>query len=456
MKTQRRSLVVFVQITILYILQNMCSYLIIPNFNLIKLEFSISDTYLGVMSGTYLFFSGIAALIWSYASDTSMLKRKIFLAISLVLSGFFLILSCFSSDFTTLFFWRTLSGLAIGSVLPLGFSIISDAFPRDKRTQMFMLWYILGGFGLGLGFGLAVFLGNFFNWRSPLLYGGLTILLAGGIVSLSILEPERASSEEELLDIIRKGVKYKFRFRPEDIAIIASNKSNIFAALQGIFGTIPNGIIFTWTIQYFVRDLGTTELVASFFLGIMSTGALGGLLISYVADYLYNIRPAMRPIIAGFCSIFESILFILFFLLPLKLNIYSKDVLSAIHLVITTIFLRPLFLFAFLLFFFAMFFNSPVGPIRNSVLSDVNLPEHRATVLASLTILELFSKAAGITMIGILSDFFNSLRFPIIIAMTLWIASGIAWFYLAWYYEYDLNFVRGVLENRKKTLILDS
>ncbi|MCD6515773.1 MAG: MFS transporter [Candidatus Odinarchaeota archaeon] len=448
----KRNIIIFFQITLLYLLQNMCSYLIIPNYNLIKQEFYVSDTLLGMMSGLYLFFNGIAAIFWSYLSDVSLLKRKIFLSLSMFASGIFSILAYMSPDFINLLIWRVLTGISLGSVLPLGFSILSDAFRRERRTQIFMIWYVLSGFGLGIGFGMAVILGNYFNWRLPLLYGGLTIILLGGFVSLVLLEPARASSEDELKDLLSSGIEYKYRFSPGDLAILISNRSNFFAALQGILGTIPNGIIFTWSLQYLVRDVGASELVASIFLGFMSVGALGGLIISYIADKLYQIHVAMRPIIAGFCSIIESILFILFFSLPLKINVYTKDIAEALQEVFKIITSDFTFIVAFFLFFMAMFFNSSVGPIRNSVISDVNLPEHRATVLAGVTILELFSKAIGIAVVGFLADFLGSLRFSIIIAMVFWIFSGIAWFYLAWYYEYDINFIRGVLTSRRKSM----
>ena len=430
----------------------MCSYLIIPNYNLIKMDFHISDTFLGLMSGLFLFLNGVAALIWSYFSDTILIKRKIFLIISMGVAGILTLLTYTAQDFASLFIFRILTGASLGSILPLGFSILSDTFDRSRRTSIFMLWYVLGGFGLGLGFGMSVLLGNYFSWRLPLFYGGITILLIGMFVSATLLEPERGSAEEELGALINRGAKYSYRFKPSDLSIIIANKSNFFAALQGFLGTIPNGIIFTWALQYIIRDLGTTELVGSIFLGIMSIGALGGFLVSYAADKLYKYNVAIRPVIAGFCSIFESILFIMFFSVPLHLNIYEKDLTVGVQKIFSLLFTNFFVLLTASFFFFAMFFNSAVGPIRNSVLSDVNLPEHRATVLAGVTIIELFSKSIGIAVLGFLADLFSSLHFPIILAMTLWIFSGIAWFYLAWYYGYDVGYIRGILERRRKEI----
>ncbi len=430
----------------------MCSYLVIPNYNLIKVDFHVSDTLLGLMSGLFLFLNGVAALVWSYFSDTTLIKRKVFLVASMSAAGLFTLLTYTAQSFFSFFIFRILTGASLGSILPLGFSILSDTFDRSRRTSIFMLWYVLGGFGLGLGFGMSVLLGNYFSWRLPLFYGGVILLIVGALVSATLLEPERGSAEEELEELINKGIRYKYRFKPSDLALILENKSNFFAALQGVLGTIPNGIIFTWALQYIIRDLGTTELVGSILLGIMSIGALGGFLVSYAADKLYQYNVAIRPVIAGFCSIFESILFIMFFSVPLRLDIYDKDVFIAVQKVFSLLFSNFFVLLTASFFFFAMFFNSAVGPIRNSVLSDVNLPEHRATVLAGVTIVELFSKSIGIALLGFLADFFGSLRFPIILAMSFWIFSGLAWFYLAWYYGYDVGYIKGILKRRGKEI----
>jgi len=334
----------------------------------------------------------------------------------------------------------------------LGFGIISDIFSSEKRTKIYMLWYTLGGFGLAFGYGVALFLGSYINWKY-VLYAGAMILFFGSFLALTIIEPPKGSAEDEIRDVLEITREYPYRFNPRDIKLIVSNRTNIYITLQGIFGTIPNGVIFTWVVHYLIREVGTSEIAASLLFGIMSVGALGGLLVAHVADIAYKRKPEYRAKIAAISSIAESILFIIFFLTPMKLNLYTDNVIEILLSIKTLLLTSTLFLFWFSIYFVAMFFNSAVGPIKNSVLSDSNLPEHRATVFAGINIVELFAKASGITAVGVLSDVFGTLRIPIIITMFFWIFSGIAWFRVAKHYPSDMKKVDEILFSRRKELI---
>lgn len=218
----------------------MDSYLLIPNFNKIKIDLGVSDSYLGVLSGSYLFLNGFSAVLWALLSDVSSLKRKIFLSCSLLSGGVFSLLAYTASDPTSFFLYRILTAASLGTVFPLGFSIIADTFRSDRRTSMYMLWYTLGGFGLALGYSISLFAGSYYNWRLALYIGSL-MLFSSSLISLTLLEPIKGSSEEEISLLLRKFGYYPYKFEPKDLKLILNNKTNIYITLQGIFGTIPNG-----------------------------------------------------------------------------------------------------------------------------------------------------------------------------------------------------------------------
>ena len=432
----------FSQVTVLYMLQNMVSYLIIPNYNIIKADMHVSDLYLGALTGGFLLFNALAAIGWSFISDATGFKRKILLFSGFTGGGFFLLLSYLSSHpIIFLIFW-IFAGGALGAIIPLGFSIISDVFKGGTRVRVFMLLYTLAGFGLGAGYLIALIAGTFYNWKLAILIGALALLFIGAPMSLLIYEPDRAKSDLEEVVAVIEGIEYRYRFKVEDIKLLALNKSNVYLTLQGIFGTIPNGVIFTWAIHYIIRDMGTSEIGASIFLGLMSTGALGGLLLSQLADYFYQKKPVLKTVLAGICSIAEASLFIIFFLINVKLNLYTDDFAEAFFEVINLVLKDHLALVAFMSFFVAMFFNASVGPIRNSVITEVNLPEHRATVLSGMNLMELISKSIGIAVVGFFSDVTGNLRYPAAFTMIFWYLSGFAWLMMVKYYNRD----------RKKTI----
>lgn len=429
-------------------LQNMVSYLIIPNYNIIKADMNVTDLYLGVLTGGFLLFNALAAIGWSFVSDAVGFKRKILLFLGFSGGGFFLILSYLSlNPMLFLLFW-ILAGGSLGAIIPLGFSIISDVFRGSARVRIFMLLYTLAGFGLGIGYLISLIAGTFYHWRLAILIGGAALLFIGAPLSLLIYEPKRAMSDLEEVIAVIEGIEYRYRFNIKDMKLLALNKSNIYLTLQGIFGTIPNGVIFTWTIHYIIRDMGASEIGASIFLGLMSTGAMGGILLSQVADYFYQKNPTYKTVLAGICSIAEAILFIIFFTIDAKLNLYTDSFSDAIYGVLTFLISDKMVLIAFLSFFIAMFFNASVGPIRNSVITEVNLPEHRATVLSGMNLMELISKSLGIAVVGLLSDLMGNLKYPAAFTMVFWYFSGLAWLILARHYNRDRKKTVEILKER--------
>ncbi|MHA1616796.1 MAG: MFS transporter [Candidatus Njordarchaeales archaeon] len=434
----------FIQVTLLFALSNFATYILIPNFNLIKQELGVSDTYLGILMGGFLFFNGLGALLWSYLSDARGAKRKILLTLSFILSGLLIYIVSVTKNTVLLMFSWILAGACLGATVPLGFSIISDLFPPENRTQTFMLWFFFSGFGLAFGYGFSLFLGAFYNWRFPVMVGSFIVALSGSILSMTLWEPPKGWSDIKGFG----GVDYPYRFRISDLKLIARNKTNIFIVIQGFFGTIPNGALSSWAVHYLVREWGLSEIMASTILAMGSVGAIGGFFFSYLGDKLYERNEMYRPLIAAVCSIVEGLLFAIFFMIPVKLDIYTNDLIEGFIIFLDIIRKDPTSLLAMVIFFTAMAMNPAPGSIRESVLSDANLPEHRATVLAGANIIEIFSKSLSITVIGILSDLLGSLKEPLTIVMLIWILSGIAWIYVAKYYGEDKNNVRKVITKR--------
>ncbi len=92
---------------------------------------------------------------------------------------FGMILTAFSTDLSMLVISRMASGMGLGCVLPVGYSIISDAIPPDERSGWFGTLAILSSVSNGVGQGLSSFVGPILGWRFPffLLSGISTIIV---------------------------------------------------------------------------------------------------------------------------------------------------------------------------------------------------------------------------------------------------------------------------------------
>ena len=435
----------FLQISFLLILQYSNAYVLVPNYSSIKMDFGVSDAYLGLLSGMYIFANGVASFIWSYVSEAEGLKRKQILSLSYFMASILMFLTFTALDAFSFILFYTLTGLALGAILPLGFSIISDFFESDMRVRIFMLWYMFGGCGITLGLGIGAILGTYFYWRFPILVCS-SILILGGVISLLIYEPERGAVE--LKEVSVSEYSYSYVFKLSDLNLLKDTRSNFYVILQGIFGVIPDSVILTWGLQYLIRESKASEVGALIFLSLMGIGSLGGVYVAYLADKLYKKKKIYRPLIASLCSIIGTVLYVGFFLIPFELNIPTNNLIDALYIVFLRLLEDGLVLLAFTIFTTAKLINSAIGPIRDSVLADVNLPEQRAIILSIIIICELFSRSLGIALVGLLSDITNNLRIAIILSMTFLMISGTIWILVSKHYENDILRMREILRNR--------
>ena len=109
-----------------------CANMLIPSYGVIRIEFNIPEALIAIPDAFFLLTSASFALIWGYYTDR--IDR-----IKIIMAGAFswtfgMILTAFSTNFSMLLISRMASGMGLGCVLPVGYSIISDAIPPDERS----------------------------------------------------------------------------------------------------------------------------------------------------------------------------------------------------------------------------------------------------------------------------------------------------------------------------------
>jgi len=439
-------------LVVLNIVRNFHSYILFPALRFIIEDFSVTYGLIGFVLGAYILLSAFAELLWSFLSDIKGIGRRILIFVGVLSSGIFSLLCYYSSSFTMFSFFYILGGVSLAVIIPFSITIISDAYRRGERTQKLMLLEILGGIGLALGFGVSLAANAYLSsWKESM----LILALVGLFISFSILlvpEPPPGFSEDEIKDVVvRYG--YPFSLRKEDFYLIVNTPSNKYIVMQGLFGTIANGSLQLWLVQYLVVEAGFSETAASIFLAMGSIGALVGIFIAKLADKAYIKNPRYKPLIAAICSAVEGFFFILFFLVPIRANIRTQDFMEASLEIFAMSISSVCSLLGIVFFFVAMIFNSPVGSIRDSAITDVNLPEFRATVRSGADILETFTKGIGITVVGFAVDVFGNLRAILIVMMMFWFLSAYYWFKLVNPYSTDIKRMKEELLRRKGEII---
>ncbi len=423
-----RKQLLFIQLVILAGLQSAHRSVLIPILRPMITSFNITYGFGGLLIGIYMFLSGLAALGWAVYSDYTGLSRRILIVVG-ILGGILFTALSVSATIPLLFAtFYILAGMSISVIYPLATTIILDLVRKEGRAGMMMVFTLLSGFGYAFGFGLGIITVALFNdWRLPILILVILMTIISLPFAILLREPPKGFSEEELHDVLRRTYRYPFTLRPEDLKVITGNRSNVFIVLQGVFGIIGSGAIEVWMLQYLVAEAEVNEVVASLIMGLGALGSVGGLIIAKIADILSRKTPRARPLIAAICSSITAFAYLFFLTIPLRLNFETNNFVEAAYTLVVMMSKNPLLLTAILVFFLAMVVNSSVGSIKVAVLSEVNLPEHRATVISGTSIIELLSKSISIAVLGLLIDLLHSFRVPLMIAVSMWFISAVYW-----------------------------
>ncbi|MFX1391241.1 MAG: MFS transporter [Promethearchaeota archaeon] len=448
-----------------------CANMLIPSYATIQAEFSIPEALIAIPDAFFVLISAFFALLWGYYTDRINRKNVIMLgALSWTIG---MIVTAFSGSYIILVISRVASGAGLGCVLPVGYSIISDAIPPEERSGWFGTLAILSSVSNGAGQGLSSFLGPIFSWRFPfLLLSGISIFVMFLLFFIKI--PQRGASEDELLELVELDLEYSYRISKEDLKSIVNKKSNRYLIIQGFFSIIPGTVLVYFTtsmlvLQYFDQIPGEIQLqTATIFAGMIGIGyILGNAVFARLGDILFRRNKKNRARLATICLIL-SIPFAIVLLLSLRpinptdLNITypspipTEELFLYIIRTIGEIFVAyPTYIIYFIFALMASMLGA--GPVanRNAVMIDVNMPEHKGTAASFFKLSEQISKGITLlisfTLISILGSIFNMILFSIF----FWLPAAVFWFLASKNVEKDMGYKSRILSERKQVSLID-
>ncbi len=333
------------------------------------------------------------------------------------------------------FVTRAMSGIGVGALIPTIFSLVGDtANPRRRATAFgFVSAAILIG-RMG-GFVLAGSMADV--WRMAYLMVGVTgLILAFGL--LRVPEPKRGAQEEELRDLIVEGAEYRFRFAKKDIRNIWSNRSN-FWLIVNFIDVIPGAILIFLIFKY-MKDIHNMEASSVNFviLMVIIAGALGALVFGRIGDWGFAKDRRAKALIASLCNALP-ILFMIFFLsadfwIPDGATLSQTLAVRGVWALIITIVV-------------AMFINQGVNPNWYSCLTDINLPEHRATMIAFASMMDLIGQAIGPLVASYMATIWG-LKTAMWSVLVFWVFNIFLWLPVIAHIKGDLAHVQSTLEGR--------
>ncbi|MFX0164148.1 MAG: MFS transporter [Candidatus Hodarchaeota archaeon] len=451
-----------------------CANMLIPSYAAIREEFEIPKALIAIPDAFFVLISAFFALLWGYWADR--IDRGKVLVAGAFSWTFGMLLTAFSNSYLMLVISRVSSGAGLGCVLPVGYSIISDAIPAEERSGWFGTLAILSSISNGAGQGLSSFLGPIFSWRFPfLLLAVISVIVI--IVLFFVKIPQRGAGENELLDLVELDLEYSYRISKEDLGAIIKKKTNLYLIIQGFFSIIPGTVLVYFTTSMLVTDFFNdipSEIqlqTATIFAGMIGVGyILGNAVFARLGDILFRKNKKNRARLATLCLIL-SIPFAIILLISLRpinasnLNInypLSPDTISTDQLwsyifrTIGAIFVAyPTYIIFFIFALMASMLGA--GPVanRNAVMIDVNMPEHKGTSASFFKLSEQISKGITLlisyTLISILGSVFNML----FVTVFFWLPAAVLWYLASRNVEKDMNYKSRILSERKQVGVID-
>ena len=243
-------------------------WLVVPLVPVLRDYFHVTDAQLGSLQTWLLVVLAIASIPFGFLADR--FSRKAIIAIGIVCWSLASFASGLFSIFSYFLIARALVGLGEAAYAPAAQSMISGAFPPERRARaqaIFALGMLLGGAG---GQALGGILGQRYGWQSAFFLVAVLGLLPG--LALMRLEEPPRGPRSEVVPILR------LLSVPAFVAMIAA----------GVCITFSTVSLMSWGVDFAknYKDFTLSEASVSLSLITLFSLVLGVLAGGHVADRL--------------------------------------------------------------------------------------------------------------------------------------------------------------------------
>ncbi len=370
-----------------------------PNMTQIGQDFgffteSDIDYYIGgLINLAFWILGGTISLFIGYFTDI-VSRRKLF-ALIVIIGEIPCLLSGFAETYTQFFIMRALTGLGIGGIIPLTYSLLGDYYAPKERIKVVTLIGFASGLGVAVGQLASGMLGETFGWRLPFIIFAVPNFILAIIFFITTKDPERGSMDNKSEKFQISDFKnFKSLFR---------TKTNSLVFLQGIFGTVPWAVFGIFMIDYLSKNLGYdrdgTATLAITLVGGMAI--LSSLIGGFIGNKLYRKNPRYLPLFCGLSTILGVIPTWLLINVPENSEI--------------------------LLFTYAAFtglFIAMTPPNMKVILMNVNNPLNRGKVFSLYNFADDLGRGFGPFIIGLLLVPIFGRNIAFNIAAIFWIICG--------------------------------
>lgn len=461
MTTSPYKLFSFAIFIILTSLDNVASSLLPPLYAVLSNQFAIPEARLGYLTAVYALLVAASALFWGYRGDQG--NRRHLLLVGTLVWAVGLGLSGTAATFAQFALWQLTAALGIGCIASIGFSLVSDIIPAHRRGFAISLWSMCQALGAGLGTLLAGGLGAV-AWNRPFL-----AVAAAGLFFACFYpftqEQLRGRAEPELAPLFASGGSYSYHIHRADLATIFSRPANRWLMVQSFCFSLAYGSTIwvpRWAVakvQAIGYDLETATFAGNLFVLLFNVGVLFAVPAGHLGDRWQRKRLNGRIHIAAAGLLTSIPFFILLFFWPFHNVVLtpSDNLFITTWSVVVALFTNGWLMGAFLLSTMGMVLYSAEPPNWAALITDINLPEHRGTVIGVHRVSRALANALSISLAGIV---FQSLtaHFPtptnyalgLALFQLLVIPAGVCYYLAGRTVPDDIKTVRRTLVERAK------
>jgi MFS family permease len=371
-----------------------------------------SKTAVGFLTATVILITALSAVGWGYWGDRSDRKRLLFWGTLLWAAG--CLLSSTAVAYWQLFLWQFVTGIGLGVIASVGFSVISDFVSPRRRGLAMSFWGLSQGIGGIFGGLLASQLGadDFaFALRAVALLG----LLVGALYLLTY-NPPRGLREPDLAKLHAGGEAYEYRIEANQIPSLFRRRTNVWLIVQGLSAQVAYGSIIWVPLLYQEKvmsagyDLSTATKVGGIFGAIFQLGGIFSILAGHIGDRVQEKTLRGRAIVSAIGIVGAIPFFLLLFFVPLHNLEVTNGAGTATLLgeVLREAITNPWVATALLASVAAVAFTGADSPNWFALISDVNLPEHRGTVFGLANFANGIGRAAGNGLTGAVAGAFET------------------------------------------------
>ena len=370
-----------------------------PNLTLIAEDFDmvdVKDQYLGgLIPLVFWLLGGTVSLFIGYFTD--IISRKKLFTLIVLIGEIPCFLSGFADTYMQFFVLRALTGIGIGGIIPLTYSLLGDYYSSNERIKIVTLIGLASGLGIAIGQLVSGMLGESFGWRLPFILFALPNFILAVIFFITAKEPERGQMDNNVQQFKISDFK--------DFSSIFKIKTNLLVFLQGIFGTIPWGVFSIFMIDYFVVDKGYSKPIATLVITLVGGMALLSSLIGgFAGNKLYQKNPKYLPLFCGLSTILGVIPTA--FLINAPIRTEHNEIILVIYAAFTGLLIAM------------------TAPNMKAILMNVNNPFSRGTVFSLYNFADDLGRGFGPFIIGnvLIYHFGRNMAFNI--ANVFWLICG--------------------------------